>query len=254
MSVLTRILKLVFSLYALLAFVATFFITFPAYFIIFNIFSKQKAPHVAHSLSRLWARVLLVLFLIRVKVQNRSYINPEDTYVFVSNHQSQLDILIAAVSSFNTFRFLAKAELTKLPVLGYIIRNLYVPVERKSKAERSRSVDNLRRSLDEGISVYIYPEGTRNKTDKPLLDFYDGAFRLALETGTPVAVLTIQDSKRLLNPLRLMDLSPGIIHCVWDVPIPIRGMTSANLESLKTQVRNLMQERLSEFSSKKRIS
>jgi 1-acyl-sn-glycerol-3-phosphate acyltransferase len=247
MFVILRIFKFIFSLYALIFFLLTFFIAYPTYFLIFNIFPKDKAPRVAHTVSRIWAQVLLIFFLIRVKVQNRSLIDPRQTYVFVSNHQSQLDILIAAVSSYNTFRFLAKAELTKLPVLGYIIRNLYVPVARKSKAERTKSVDNLRRSLNEGVSVYIYPEGTRNKTDKPLLDFYDGAFRLAIESGVPLAVLTVKDSRKLLNPLRIMDLSPGIIHCVWDQPVSTAGMTPDDMPELKEAVRNIMIKRLSEL-------
>lgn len=244
MRFIIRIFQVLFSIYALLVFVSTFFIAFPVYFLIFNLFDKRKAPRVAHSVSRCWAHFLLFFFLIRVKVQDKRYIDPRRAYVFVSNHQSQLDILIAAVSSFNTFRFLAKAELTKLPVLGYIIKRLYVPVERKSKTERTKSVDTMRRSLQEGVSVYIYPEGTRNKTDKPLLDFYDGAFRLAIENQAPLAVLTIGDSRRLLNPLKFMDLRPGIIHCTWDKPIETTGMTLDDLPALRDKVRNIMLSRL----------
>jgi 1-acyl-sn-glycerol-3-phosphate acyltransferase len=240
MKLLIRLLKLIFSLYGLLVFIASFFIVFPLYYLVFNFFRKETASVVAHTVSRAWGEFLLLAFFIKVRVRNRSLIDPQKTYVFISNHQSQLDIIIAAVSCRNTFRFLAKAELTKVPVIGYVIKRLYVPVERKSKTGRSKSIDALRKSIGEGISVFLYPEGTRNKTDAPLLDFYDGAFRLAIETQVPLAILTIKNSRRLLDPRRVMDLSPGVIECIWHEPVPTAGMTTENVGELKERAKSIL--------------
>lgn len=244
MQIIGRALRFIFSIYALLVFIGTFFIVFPCFFVVFNWWSKETAPHVAHSISRFWGKLLLYCFLIRVRVKNRNYIDPAATYVFVSNHQSQLDIIISAIACRNTFRFLAKAELTKVPVIGYVIKRLYVPVERKSKTGRSRSVENLHKSISDRISVFIYPEGTRNKTNNPLLDFYDGAFRLAIETRTPLAILVIKNSRSLLDPRKTMDLSPGFIDCHWLPPLDVSAYTIDKVNLLKDAVKALILKEL----------
>ena len=177
-------------------------------------------------------------------MKNKNLIDENVSYVLVSNHQSLLDIIASILSCKNTFRFLAKAELVKVPLLGYVIKRLYIPVERKDKHARSKSIDNLKKSLNEGVSVFIYPEGTRNRTTRPLLDFYDGAFRLAIDNQTPIGVLTILDSRKIHSPLRFFDLNPGVIHCVWDAPVSTVGLMQKDLPALKEKVRGLMLKNL----------
>jgi 1-acyl-sn-glycerol-3-phosphate acyltransferase len=240
MKIVIRFLKFLFTLFAGTFFILTFFIFVPCYFIVFTFFSKEKSPLIAHHISRSWAKTLFVFFLVRAKVKNRELIDERQTYVFIANHQSQLDIPAYAISTKNPLRFLAKIELTKIPLLGYVIRKLYISVDRKDKAARMQSIENMQNSLKEGISVFICPEGTRNRTDKPLLDFHDGAFRLAIETQLPLAVLTVKGADKLLSPLRPLELSPGIIQCTWSKPIVTSGMTMDDLNSLKESARNLM--------------
>src|SRR5579872_3251254 len=167
--------RIFFGIYALLIFLCSLIVVIPAYFIVFNLWSKPRAPHVAHRISRAWAEFLFVAFFIKVKVEGKEKINPKRTYVFISNHQSQLDIPLFARACENTFRFLAKAELIKIPLLGYIIKNLYITVKRGDKTDRGKSIEAMSSSLYEGVSVFICPEGTRNRSDAPLLDFRDGA-------------------------------------------------------------------------------
>ena len=167
-------------------------------------------------------------------------IDPSQTYVFIANHQSFLDIPAYAIACNNSIRFLAKVELTKIPLLGYVIRKIYITVDRKDKAARLKSIENMLDSLREEISVFICPEGTRNRTEKPLLDFHDGAFRLAIESQLPLAVLTVKGAEKLLSPLRPLELSPGTITCVWAKPIATSGMNIDDLPRLKEEARNLM--------------
>jgi 1-acyl-sn-glycerol-3-phosphate acyltransferase len=235
-----RILRILFTVYAALFFILTFFIVIPCYFIIFSFFSKEKAPAIAHRITQFWGKILFIFFFIRVKVKNKKFIDPKQTYVFVANHQSQLDIPAYTIACKNTLRFLAKVELTKAPLLGYVIRNLYITVDRKDKEARNRSMENMKRSLREGISVFICPEGTRNKTDQPLLDFRDGAFRLAIESQLPLAVLTLRNSGKLLSPHRPFEMSPGVIQCIWSEPVVTVGLTMDDLEMLKEKTRILM--------------
>ncbi len=244
-----RIPAVVFGIYAALIFIFTLLICSAAYALVFLFASKKSAPHIAHKgISRPWATMLQVLFFSPMKVKNRHLIDRDATYVFIANHQSQLDIPFYAVACANTFRFLAKAELTKLPLMGFIIRNLYIAVDRKDRADRHRSLEIMKASLDDNISVFLCPEGTRNKNeDPPLLEFKDGAFRLAVLTGTPIAPLTVLNTGRRLSPLHPAAFYPGIIHGIWDEPIPTADLTVNDIPALKEQVRAKMVERLQEF-------
>ena len=247
-----RFLRVLFGIYALLIFPATLLVMTLLYVIIFTFVPKKKAPHVAHALSRIWARVLVTVFFIPERVRNKHFIDPKKTYVFVANHQSQLDIPLYALSCKNTIRFLAKAELTKIPLMGYIIRNLYMTVNRADRHDRNKSIEVMRQSLDQGISVFLCPEGTRNKHEEPpLLDFRDGAFRLAVATQTPIAALTVLNTGRKLSPLQPIALAPGTLHAVWDEPISTQGMTMDDIPALKEKVMKRMEANLREYRSRK---
>ncbi len=232
-----RILKALWGIYGLIIFVITLLLAMICYFIIFTIADKKNAASIAHKyISRTWAKTLFVMFGIRLKVQNKQLLKKEVTYVFIANHLSQLDIPADAIATDHVFKYLAKEELTKIPLMGYIIRNLYISVNRKDKFARAKSMENMQKNIRDGISVFIFPEGTRNKTSEPLLEFRDGAFRLAIEAQVPIAALTLLNTRKLLHPSRPIELSPGTIECVWSEPIPTIGMTQEDIPALKEKV------------------
>lgn len=236
--------KSIWGIWAAMIFSISLFPAGLSYFLVF-LFAGKRAPHIAHKfLSRKWAGILLFLYGIRLKILHEDLLDPTVTYVFVANHRSQLDIPAYALSCHHVFRFLAKMELSKIPLLGYIIRKLYISVDRSDKAARARSMDEMMQSLREGASVFICPEGTRNKTSAPLLDFREGAFRLAITAQVPLAVLVVQGSDKLLSPLRPIQLKPGTITCTWIRVIPTTGMNENMIPPLKEEVMNLMTEYL----------
>jgi 1-acyl-sn-glycerol-3-phosphate acyltransferase len=235
-----KLLKALYAVYCLIAFAASFIIVIPCYFIVFNLFSKKKAPFIAHKVSKFWAHLLFVLFLVRCKIENKEHIDPDKQYVFVANHLSMLDIPAYAAACGNTFRFLSKAELAKIPLLGYVIKNLYITVNRTDRADRSKSIERMKATIDEGLSVFLAPEGTRNKTEAPLLDFKDGAFRLAIYAQVPVAVLTLKNPHHLHSPKRMLSMRPGVLHGEWSKPIETKGMTEADVPRLKEMARQQM--------------
>lgn len=237
----TRLFRLIFTLYCIVPFALSFIVVIPAYFIIFNLYPKEKAPHAAHRVSRAWAHFLYFAFFIRYRLQNKQVIDKEKMYVFAGNHRSFLDIPAYAISCDHTFRFLSKEELTKIPLLGYVIRNLYITVNRSDKKDRYRSIEKMKASLESGISVFLAPEGTRNTSSAPLLDFKDGAFRLAISAQLPLAVLVLHDADKLLSPKRPLEMRPGILHGEWLPPFETSGMTENDLEDLKTSVRKAME-------------
>ena len=207
---------------------------------------KENAPFIAHRyISRNWSKIIFIFYGIKIETKNSELLDDKQTYVFISNHRSQLDIPAYAIATKHTIRFLAKAELTKIPFLGYIIKRLYISVNRKDKAARAQSMENMMQSLKDEISVFICPEGTRNKGNEPLLPFHDGAFRLAIQAQVPLAILAIKNSGNLLSPLRPIELSPGKITCEWCKPLSTSGMTEADIPILKELAYKVLLDQLS---------
>lgn len=245
-----KVLRVLFGCYAAIVFSLSLLIVFPAYFLIFSLTGRNKSARYAHNLSRLWALFLFRCFFIRYEVRNSHYIHPDKCYVFAANHKSMLDIPLFARSCSNTFRFLSKAELARIPLLGYVIRRLYITVNRSDRRDRQRSIEVMKKTIEEGISVFLCPEGTRNISDAPLMPFKDGAFRLAIATQTPLAVLTVVNSDKLLSPESPIALSPGKIIAEWSVPVSTKGMTEKDVEFLKNKTIALMEGVLQKHSTK----
>lgn len=236
---------MLFACYAIVVVIISCIIVIPCYLVVFNFFPKNSAPYTAHKLSRFWARFLFTFFFIRLDIKGKELIRPEQPYIFVCNHRSQLDIPLFAMACVNTFRFLSKIEVTRVPVFGYVVKKLYITVDRKDIRNRVTSFEDMKKSLlEEKISIILFPEGTRNRTEEPLLNFKDGAFRLAIETQLPMAVLTIYNTKEFL-PVGKFEMKPGTIHAKWDEPIETKGLSLEDIPMLKEKVRDLLLDNLS---------
>lgn len=138
------------------------------------------------------------------------------------------------------FRFLAKQELHKVPVFGWVVKKMCLSVDRRSAMSRARSVVELKQQLAAGWSIFIYPEGGRNRTGEPLAPFYDGAFRIAIQTKAPIAIQTIVNIKDIASTARSIDLKPGTVRIIWEEPIETSGIRTEDIPELKDRVRNIM--------------
>lgn len=228
-------MKKIFAIYGIIIFALIIICCIPLYYFVFLTRKGLARDKAGHSISRRAARVLFFLYFSRVKVIHDDYIHPDEVYIFVGNHTTLLDVPAVALATPNTFKFLAKHELTKIPLFGYIIKNLYFSVKRKDKEDRARSMDEMKACLERGISLFIFPEGTRNKTNDQLAEFYDGAFKLALHSRKPIAVCTIINSKKLLNGTSLW---PGTMTCIYSKPFV--ATDADTIDTLKERVRNEM--------------
>jgi len=248
-----RSLRALWFIYGVTAFFVVVILCLPFYFLAFLIFGEQAARPLIWFSHRVVSRVCLWLMLIRKKVHGLEHVDNQRHYVFISNHQSSIDILLNAVTAPFLFKFLAKQELIKIPFFGYAVRKMCVLVNRKNPASRQESFDNMKKALAAGFSIYIAPEGTRNRTEEALTKFYDGAFRLAIETDTPLLVQTLTPPCKLNNPNYKMDLSPGIVHCYFAPPIETTDLTLDDIPSLKEQVRQMMLTHLNSCYSYKSL-
>ncbi|MBK6995228.1 MAG: 1-acyl-sn-glycerol-3-phosphate acyltransferase [Lewinellaceae bacterium] len=203
---------------------------------------KRALRNNIYYLHHIFTPIFLTLVGIRLKVEGRERIDPKKSYVIVGNHRSSLDFIVNGHAFPGVFRFLAKQELLKIPVFGLIVRKMCLVVDRSSAMSRARSVVALKQQLAEGWSIFIYPEGSRNDTELPLAPFFDGAFRIAIQTGAPVAVQTIVNIRHITANGE--GLRPGTVRIVWEEPIETEGLDSKDIENLKEKAENLMKQRL----------
>jgi len=242
----SKLLQHIWAAWGILVFAILMFPALPFYVVAIAIW-KGKAIQKVHFISRLWAGGIFLLCGIIARRMGPATLNRKQSYVLVSNHQSALDIPLCAVASANPFRFLSKAELGKIPVLGWIIRNIYLTVDRGNAAARLKSMEKMKGALAEGSSLFLYPEGTRNRGNELTTRFYDGAFRLAIASQKPLGIMVIVNAKKLCPPKGFY-LRPGILKYVWLPPVETTGYEAGQLEELKTKVKNQIEETLKQYA------
>lgn len=228
-------------MYALLLFVVGMLCILPLV-IIFALQETRKGGDSIYRACRWWGRFWLTGIGIRHTNIFESEPNPNQRYVFVSNHISYLDIpMIFLTLRRNSFRILGKAEMAKIPIFGYIYSRAVVMVDRSNAHQRSRSVRELKSVIAMDTSVFIFPEGTFNETHRPLKEFYDGAFRLAIETQTPLQLILFLDTYDRMHYRSVFTLRPGRLRSVFLQTVEVDGMTLADLPVLKAKVYRIME-------------
>ena len=196
-----------------------------------------------------WADVWFFLIFIRHQNIYLQKPRPNQSYIFVANHISYLDSAIIPKVFRQPVRPLGKVEMARIPVFGTIYKNAIVTVDRSNPANRARSVQVLKSVLRKGISVLVFPEGTFNETGKPLKDFYDGAFRIAIETGTPVQPVLLLDMYDRMRTDSVFSLNPGKSRAVYLPEISVEGLTMEDAAMLKIKVYTLMEEELKRYQA-----
>jgi 1-acyl-sn-glycerol-3-phosphate acyltransferase len=212
--------------WALLVF-TVFMLIFLPFFLLPALFGN-RAMVVTYFFLRLWSKIFSILNFIPYKISGREHIRKGESYICVSNHTSFLDIPGICLALPGQFRPLAKTELRRIPVFGWIASAATVLVDRTSHESRKESLDRLIDILHKGISVLIFAEGTQNRGTTLLQPFRDGAFRMAVETGRPILPMVVYGAGKLMPPGRF-SIRPGKIRISIGAPIQISG-TQAQLK------------------------
>ena len=154
--------------------------------------------------AHLWARVMLWLLLIPVKVEGREQLEHKQSYVFVSNHQGAFDIFLIYGYLNRNFKWMMKYQLGRIPVVGYACKKAHhIFVDKRGPKKIKATYDAARETLQDGVSVTLFPEGARTFTGHLGL-FRKGAFALADELQLPVVPMTINGSFRIMPRMRDM--------------------------------------------------
>lgn len=239
-----RVFQLLYMAYAFLLFVALMIPVF-----IWSVFAvlaggRVRGGNLVYRACMAWGDVWYFLAFLR---HRNIYEQPpvkEGSYIFVCNHNSYMDVPCIVKTFRHPVRPLGKAEMAKVPIFGFIYKTAIVTVDRSNPANRARSVQELKEVLSKGVSVLVFPEGTFNETGQPLKSFYDGAFRVAIETGAPIKPVLMLDNHDRMNHRSIFSLNPGRSRSVFLQEIPTSGYTLTDLPLLREKVFTLMSEKL----------
>ncbi len=184
----------------------------------------------------------------RVEIRGREHIAPEQAYVMVANHLSTLDILVL-FRLFTHFKWVSKVENFRLPFIGWNMRlNRYIPLVRGQRASVVQMMRAARRTLVEGSSVMMFPEGTRSQSGK-LRSFKTGAFELALQSETPLLPIVIRGSGNALPKRGFLLRGRHQIRVDVLDPLPFDAFRSLSAKELTEQVRSVFAEELGQANA-----
>ena len=191
----------------------------------------------AHGCARFWSRVSLALAGVKLTVSGLDRVPEKGPVIYMGNHQGNFDILALTLAIPRRFSWLAKEELFRVPLFGGAMQRAgYIPLDRSDGRQALKSIEEAARRIREGVSVVVFPEGTRTH-DGNLLPFKKGGFILASRAAVPVVPFTINGSMAI-NPRNRFELYPGTISITFAEPVRPEGTGSAARELLLEQVRS----------------
>jgi 1-acyl-sn-glycerol-3-phosphate acyltransferase len=192
-----------------------------------------------HAVVKGWARSILWISGMRVKINGLDRLDPDRSYIFMANHQSNFDIPVLLGTMTIQTRWLAKAELFKIPIFGRAMRRAgFISIDRSNRESAFRSLEKAADTIRSGTSVLIFPEGTRSEDGK-IRSFKKGGFVLAVDAAVPVVPVVIHGTFQVMPKNRLR-IRPG--PAVIDIldPIDTSGYTRANRNQLMSNIRDIM--------------
>jgi 1-acyl-sn-glycerol-3-phosphate acyltransferase len=199
----------------------------------------------SHVLGRYWGNINLWAAGVTVRVHGLENIDPNRSYIYAANHQSWFDIFAMLGKLPVQFRWLAKAELFHVFMLGRAMKAAgYIPIDRSNRRKAFESMQLAAEQIREGTSVVIFPEGTRS-LDGKLQEFKKGGFMLAFQSQHPVVPISISGSHKILPKLGSWRIHPGPVSMTINRPINTEGMTAKDRDSLMSTVRESIREHLS---------
>jgi len=146
-----------------------------------------------------WSETAVRLAEIDVRVRGLEHVEPEHTYVVMSNHQSSYDIFVLMHAFPRTLRMVSKIEMFRVPIVGEAMRAAeFVPLDRADIKKARAGLEYAKQKLESGVNVWISPEGTRSP-DGQLLPFKKGGFMLALQTGASILPCTVSGTRNVLR-------------------------------------------------------
>jgi 1-acyl-sn-glycerol-3-phosphate acyltransferase len=219
-------------------------VTMPAALLIILLGLFDRYGKHVYGITRLWTWMILMIGGVGLKVTGLSHIDPKRQYIFMVNHQSHIDIpvLIQSLPSFQ-LRWIAKRELLWVPFFGWAMwAAKHITVDRSDRMDALGSLKKAKERMKGGISLVIFPEGTRS-SDGNLLPFKRGGLLLAVRTQTPIVPVTISGSWAIL-PKGDWRIRGGQIEVTVGAPVSVKNHRPGTLRELSVHVQELIENNL----------
>lgn len=225
-------MRYLYTIYALILFLAGFIIMLPIIFL-FHFFKNGQTYN--WYVLNFWSRIWFLLLGIKVSVSLPKNFQLGSPYIVIANHSSFLDTpFIFRCCPFPVLP-LATAGFAKIPLFGFLYKEMTILVERQSIASRRQSFRHLKKALHRGKSIFIFPEGGFNQSANILQPFFNGAFQLSIETGVPIFPVVFPDTAQRWQPTSFWNWHPGKCRAIFLEPIFPKGKFTKELKNIAAQ-------------------
>jgi 1-acyl-sn-glycerol-3-phosphate acyltransferase len=209
--------------------------------LVVSFFDRNKDSRKQIAIARAWARSLLRIAGVKVRVEGLEKIDPKGSYVFVSNHVSYMDTPVIFSNIPVNFRFLAKSGLFKVPFIGnHLTRAGHISVPLEARAQLKVMGEAGRTIRERGISLLVFPEGGRSESGL-LQEFKEGAAYLAIKGGVPLVPVGLEGMFDIL-PMHSVHMRPGNVTMRIGDPIPTEGLPLSARGPLTQELRDRIAE------------
>ena len=199
----------------------------------------NRSGRLNHHFARLWGKTSLWANRVKVRVEGLENIPGQGPYVFMSNHQGSYDIFALLGHLPFQFKWLAKKEMFSIPILGLAMKATgYIFIDREGTRETVKAMKKAAEKIHEGMSVVIFPEGSRSP-DGSIQPFKKGGFTLAIKSKAPIVPIAITGSGEII-PKGKLTVYPGSISIRIDRPIETKECTMKDRVALMDRVHHII--------------
>ena len=239
-----KLLRHLHRIYVIFIIFLFFALFFPFYYVLsrkpegYNLLNKFRALHS-------WLCSFCTGIFFRFTFEES--LNATQTYIYCSNHTSNLDIMILCLVAKGRFHFMGKDELLSTPILKLFFKTIDIPVNRDSKMSAFRAFKRAGDNLGQGMSLVIFPEGKIDEDHYPpiLQPFKNGPFRLAIEKRIPIVAISIADAwKKMWDDGAKHGTRPGICDIYIYKPISTEDLALTDADDLKDRVFDLIHRKI----------
>lgn len=217
------------ALWGLLTFVCTFLIILiPS--LLTGIVKGAKGQYLFIKVSKIWMSVWLTLIGCSIKIKGKEHFKKGETYILTFNHNTFLDVPLSCPFIPGPNKTIAKKSMSKIPLFGLFYKRGSVLVDRNDDRSRRSSYEYMKKVLAQKIYMCIYPEGSRNRTKELLKPFYDGAFKLAVETKTEIIPSLLFNTGKAMPVNKFFYLLPAKLEMHFLEPVSSENITSSELK------------------------
>lgn len=244
-TLLKNIFARIWAIWGLVTFILTFLIIIGPSMLSHVYKNEKKGQDFFIAVSRYWIRFWLFLIACPLKINGLQHFKNGESYVVVYNHNAFLDVPLSAAFIPSGNKTIAKDSFAKVPIFAWFYKRGGVMVNRADERSRTKSFEQMKKVLQKGMHMCLYPEGTRNRTEAPLKPFYDGAFKLAVDTHTQVLPGIILGTKKAMPIHKKLYLLPTKLSIHFLPPV---NSNNISVKELNTKVHELMEAEFVKYS------